>query len=397
MLYRRFGRTELRMPVLSCGGMRYQYKWQDVPFEEVEAASHANLERTIARSLEFGINHIETARGYGSSERQLGRILPAYPRESLIVQTKIGPTETAKEFRQHFEESLERLRLGHVDLLAIHGINDRADLEKSIRPGGCLQAAREIQREGLAHHIGLSTHGPTDLLLEAIRHKSDGGFDYINLHWYYIFQKNWPAIEEATKRDMGVFIISPTDKGGMLFRPPDQLRDLTAPLHPIVFNDLFCLSRPEVHTLSVGAAKPEDFDLHVEAVELFDRREEFLPDIEERLRKRWLEVLGEDYGRSWDKGLPSWDNAPGGVNIPVILWLLGLAKAYGMEEYGRMRYNLLGNAGAWFPGNPAEKVDELDLAPALTDSPWKDRIPALLKEAHDLLGGEKVKRLSQSE
>ena len=30
MKYRRFGRTEIRMPVISCGGMRYQYKWQDV-------------------------------------------------------------------------------------------------------------------------------------------------------------------------------------------------------------------------------------------------------------------------------------------------------------------------------------------------------------------------------
>ena len=35
MQYRRFGRTGLQMPVFSCGGMRYQYKWQDVPPSEV--------------------------------------------------------------------------------------------------------------------------------------------------------------------------------------------------------------------------------------------------------------------------------------------------------------------------------------------------------------------------
>ena len=31
MNYRRFGRTELNMPVFSCGGMRYQFKWQSLP------------------------------------------------------------------------------------------------------------------------------------------------------------------------------------------------------------------------------------------------------------------------------------------------------------------------------------------------------------------------------
>src|SRR2546427_445899 len=64
MEYRRFGRTELRMPVFSCGGMRYQYKWQDVAPDEVPPDNQKNLEATIQRALELGINHIETARGY---------------------------------------------------------------------------------------------------------------------------------------------------------------------------------------------------------------------------------------------------------------------------------------------------------------------------------------------
>ena len=50
MKYRRFGRTELAMPVISCGGMRYQYKWQDVPPAEIPADNQANLEATIHRA-----------------------------------------------------------------------------------------------------------------------------------------------------------------------------------------------------------------------------------------------------------------------------------------------------------------------------------------------------------
>ena len=63
MKYRRFGRTELQMPVISCGGMRYQYKWQDVRPAEVPRENQQNLEATIHRAIELGINHIETARG----------------------------------------------------------------------------------------------------------------------------------------------------------------------------------------------------------------------------------------------------------------------------------------------------------------------------------------------
>lgn len=91
MRYRRFGRTELAMPVFSCGGMRYQQSWKDVDWPEISVESQANLEATLARSLELGINHIETARYYGSSERQLGKALAAYPRSEIILQTKVPP------------------------------------------------------------------------------------------------------------------------------------------------------------------------------------------------------------------------------------------------------------------------------------------------------------------
>ncbi len=82
MRYRRFGRTELAMPVFSCGGMRYQHKWQDVDPNDIPRANQENLEATIHRALDLGVNHIETARGYGTSEMQLGRILPKLPRDN---------------------------------------------------------------------------------------------------------------------------------------------------------------------------------------------------------------------------------------------------------------------------------------------------------------------------
>src|SRR5262245_38418532 len=102
MRYRRFGRTELTMPVFSCGGMRFQFKWQDVEQSQIPPDNQANLEAVIHRAFELGINHFETARGYGSSEMQLGRMLPALPREKIIIQTKVAPSPSAREFIQTF-------------------------------------------------------------------------------------------------------------------------------------------------------------------------------------------------------------------------------------------------------------------------------------------------------
>src|SRR5258708_18908811 len=111
MKYRRFGRTELAMPVISCGGMRYQFKWQDVDPKDVPRANQKNLEATIRRALELGVNHIETARGYGSSEMQLGAILPTLPRDKMIVQTKVAPVPRAQDFLKTFDKSMAYLKL----------------------------------------------------------------------------------------------------------------------------------------------------------------------------------------------------------------------------------------------------------------------------------------------
>lgn len=394
MKYRRFGRTEIQMPVFSCGGMRYQHKWDDIKPEDVPEDGQKNLEATILRALELGINHIETARGYGSSEMQLGWILPRLPREKMIVQTKVAPFATAEEFVATFETSMRYLKLDHVDLLTLHGVNNAELLDWSLRKGGCLDAARKLQREGRCKHIGFTTHSTTDVIVRAIE---TGEFDFVNLHWYFVNDFNWPAIEAATAQDMGVFIISPNDKGGMLYAPPPKMAELCAPLTPMAFNDLYCLARPQVHTLSVGAARPSDFDAHIAALEHYDRAAEIVAPIEKRLRAEIAKIHGEDWAASWDRGLPNYVDVPGEVNVQEIVRLWHFAKALDLTEWAKMRYNLMGNAGHWFPGVNAASFDASSLRAALGGSTFADRIPAILSEAHSLLHGEQQKRLSESD
>jgi predicted aldo/keto reductase-like oxidoreductase len=393
MQYRRFGRTELAMPVFSCGGMRYQYSWKDAEQPQITQASQDNIEKIIHRALDVGINHIETARAYGTSEFQLGKILPKFPRDNMIIQTKVEPQSDPAKFRQLFDQSLENLQLDYVDLLGLHGINTPEILHDCVKPGGCLEVARQLQAAGKVRFIGFSTHGTTDLIMQAI---ATNQFDYVNLHWYYFYQNNWPAVLEAIKHDMGVFIISPSDKGGKLYEPSPKLVELCRPFSPIVFNNLFCLNHPQIHTLSIGAAQPTDFDEHLKSLDALEGAEEILPLIIGRLENELIHTLGADWVNSWSAGLPSWENVPGEINITTILWLYNLAITYDMIEYGKMRYNLLGNASHWFPGKNAADLADYNLSECLANSPHAKKIPEILGKTHQLLGSSSVKRLSQT-
>jgi len=390
---RRFGKTELQMPVLTCGGMRYQQSWQDdeAARTSITEENQKNVEATVRYALDLGINHIETARGYGTSEVQLGKILPKLPRDKMIIQTKIGPRDTAAEFLETFETSMSALKLDHVDLLSIHGINNEETFRQALKS---LPALRQLKKEGRCHHIGFSTHGAPDLVVKAIE---TGEFEYVNLHWYFVYHPvNRAPVEAAAKLDMGVFIISPVDKGGRLYEPPPKLIDLCQPLTPMAFNDLYCLRDPKVHTLSIGAARPSDLVEHVAAVQNMEEKFPLVGKIEAKLLQTLEKALGADWVHHWHEGLPRQADTPGELNIPEILRLWTYAKGLDLIEFGKMRYNLMGQAGHWFPGQPAVDVNDEVLKPFLKNSPFADHIPAILREAHALLFDAPKKRLSES-
>ena len=133
MQYRRFGRTNLKIPILSLGGMRFQKSWDQLDFSEISNQEQNKVENILNLANKYGLSHVETAKYYGTSEVQLGmgfektKIIPD------IIQTKIPPNSDPEIFKRDVMTSIEKLKVKKIDLLAIHGINTNEHLHQAIR------------------------------------------------------------------------------------------------------------------------------------------------------------------------------------------------------------------------------------------------------------------------
>ena len=124
---------------------------------------------------------------------------------------------------------------------------------------------------------------------------------------------------------MGVFIISPTDKGGRLFDPTPKVAAACAPLHPMLWHDLYLLTRiPGVNVLSLGAAEPGNFEEHLKALSYLgtEEGERLVDEITAKLDSCKLEAMGKEYLERWSDGLPHWNECTEAqINVKIILWL----------------------------------------------------------------------------
>jgi len=133
-----------------------------------EPKDHDEAIRVLRRSVDLGINLIDTADAYGPevSERLIAEALHPYPKD-LVIATKGGltrqgpnkwlPVGRPEYLTQCVEMSLRRLKVERIDLWQLHRIDPKVPVEES------LGAIKELQKQGKIRHVGLSEVKPVEI------------------------------------------------------------------------------------------------------------------------------------------------------------------------------------------------------------------------------------------
>jgi aryl-alcohol dehydrogenase-like predicted oxidoreductase len=114
-------------------------------------------DRVLELLLEYDVNHIDTAAGYGESELRVGHWMGEH-RERFFLATKTHERGGAAA-RESLHRSLERLRVDQVDLIQLHNLVEEDDWEQALGPDGALEALAQARDEGLVRFIGVTGHG----------------------------------------------------------------------------------------------------------------------------------------------------------------------------------------------------------------------------------------------
>ena len=143
MEYTALGNTGLKVSRLGFGG---------IPIQRISKEEAVELIRKLP---EYGVNYIDTARGYSVSEEYIGVAIKDI-RDKFVIATK-SPARTKEAMAADIQTSLKNLCTDHIDIYQLHAVNS-AGLDTIIGPGGALEALMEAKASGKIGHIGLTTH-----------------------------------------------------------------------------------------------------------------------------------------------------------------------------------------------------------------------------------------------
>ncbi|MDZ7271489.1 MAG: L-glyceraldehyde 3-phosphate reductase [candidate division KSB1 bacterium] len=225
MLYRRCGKSGVRLPAISLG------LWHN--FGGVDDFTTARA--IVLRAFDLGITHFDLANNYGpppgSAEENFGRILRhdlAAHRDELIVSTKAGyymwpgpygEWGSRKHLLASLDQSLKRLGLSYVDIFYSHRFDPATPLEET------MGALAHAVHQGKALYVGISNYGVEETRKAVTMLKAMGVHCLIHQPKYNMFER-WvedgllSALEEL---GVGCIAFSPLAQGVLTNRYLDGI------------------------------------------------------------------------------------------------------------------------------------------------------------------------------
>jgi predicted aldo/keto reductase-like oxidoreductase len=138
------GKTGLCVTRLGFGG---------IPIQRVDESQAVE---TVRHAVKCGVDFIDTARAYTTSEKRIGLALKGL-KEKIILASKSTSRKPA-DLRQDLETSLENLQRDYIDLYQCHYVKNVEDYQQIISPNGALEVLIKAKAEGLIGHIGITSH-----------------------------------------------------------------------------------------------------------------------------------------------------------------------------------------------------------------------------------------------
>lgn len=200
------GKTGLEVRRLGLGGIPIQR------IDENEAV------QTVRHAVACGVDFIDTARAYTTSEEIIGKAL-ARTSQHVVIATK-SHARTAHGIRKDIEISLKNLRRDYIDIYQCHFVKDEQDYQRIIGPGGALEGMVRARNDGLIGHIGFSTHS-LDL---AHRILDDDLFETVMVCFSFLEpDAKKKVIPKAIQKNVAVFTMKPFS-GGAIDNAPLALK-----------------------------------------------------------------------------------------------------------------------------------------------------------------------------
>lgn len=364
---RRYKNTAQTLPLLGFGCMRLPQLSPDGP--EID---YGTVKQMIDRAMKAGCNYFDTAYMYhdGRSERCLGDLLKAYPRDSYYLTDKM-PVWFARDaagIERIFREQLERCRTDYFDFYMLHSL-DSANWELAQKYKAC-EFLERMKKEGKIRRLGFSFHDSPEVLRKIVDARE---WDFAQIQLNYLDWELYRSREQyeiLTGAGIPVIVMEPLRGGALAALSPDA-SDILRKADPHSSNAAWAFryvaSLPNVLCVLSGMTLPE----HVE-----DNIRTFSP----------LKPLTESERKTLDQALAAYRKrlavpctacrycmpCPAGVEIPKIFGLYNQYKISGNKWLFTNNYNVL--------PEDAKIASCVNCGKCTKHCPQKIQIPAVLRK-----------------
>jgi len=288
----RLGRTEIQATQLGFGSI------------PIQRLNEADAVAVIRHCLDLGINFIDTANAYTTSEERIGKAI-AGRRQQVYIATK-SMAGSIDVIKKNLELSLKRLNTDYIDLYQLHGVSDQKTLDRILGPEGLLPYLETVKKEGLIRHIGITSH-QIDIAAKAVE---SGCFETIMFPFNFMTTEASKVLFPVCRQQDTGFIAMKPLAGGMI--------DNAA----ICFK--FLMQIPEIVFIP-GIEKIEEID---EIAGIIQGSPE-LTDEEKAAMQRIKEELGDTFCHRCDYCQP----CTAGIPISMVMTLKGFYKRVPRERF----------------------------------------------------------------